>query len=69
MLFGIRMIPYGSRYCAEAYVALQRIKEIILMPEYEIAFPAPGDPSLAIDFHNATFTWRENGSYYIIFCS
>ena len=31
MLFGIRMIPYGSRYIAEATVALRRIQEILLV--------------------------------------
>lgn len=31
MLFGIRMIPYGSRYLAEAIVAVRRIQEILLV--------------------------------------
>lgn len=31
MLFGIRMIPYGSRYMAEAVVALRRIQEMLLV--------------------------------------
>lgn len=31
MLFGIRMIPYGSRYLAEALVAIRRIQEYLLV--------------------------------------
>uniref|UniRef100_A0A1I7WPX1 ABC transmembrane type-1 domain-containing protein n=1 Tax=Heterorhabditis bacteriophora TaxID=37862 RepID=A0A1I7WPX1_HETBA len=33
MLFGIRMIPYGSRYLAEAIVAIKRIQELLLASE------------------------------------
>uniref|UniRef100_F1KQ57 Multidrug resistance-associated protein 5 n=1 Tax=Ascaris suum TaxID=6253 RepID=F1KQ57_ASCSU len=59
MLFGIRMIPYGSRYCAEAIVALRRIQELLLYPEYDIHIPPAQDPSIAIQFKNASFTWDD----------
>lgn len=61
MLFGIRMIPYGSRYCAEAIVALRRIQELLLYPEYDIHIPPAQDPSIAIQFKNASFTWDDKG--------
>lgn len=37
MLFGIRMIPYGSRYLAEAVVAIRRIQEILLVCPYYLS--------------------------------
>ncbi|VDK17784.1 unnamed protein product [Anisakis simplex] len=59
MLFGIRMIPYGSRYCAEAVVALRRIQELLLFPEYDQHIPPAQDPSVAIEFKNASFAWDD----------
>ncbi|VDM45337.1 unnamed protein product, partial [Toxocara canis] len=59
MLFGIRMIPYGSRYCAEAVVALRRIQELLLFPEYDMHIPPAADASIAIQFKNASFAWDD----------
>lgn len=61
MLFGIRMIPYGSRYCAEAYVALKRIQEILEYPEYDNQIPVCQDSNFSVQFKNATFCWDNLG--------
>ncbi|WKY15179.1 hypothetical protein Q1695_000569 [Nippostrongylus brasiliensis] len=57
MLFGIRMIPYGSRYLAEAIVAIRRIQEILLLEQWEPVQPHAQDQNIAIRFHQASFTW------------
>uniref|UniRef100_A0A915PRN9 Uncharacterized protein n=1 Tax=Setaria digitata TaxID=48799 RepID=A0A915PRN9_9BILA len=59
MMFAIRMIPYGSRYCAEAFAALKRIQELLLYPEYDQQIPFCQDANIAIQFKNATFLWDE----------
>ncbi|GMT32386.1 hypothetical protein PFISCL1PPCAC_23683, partial [Pristionchus fissidentatus] len=62
MLFGIRMIPYGSRYLAEAIVALRRIQEILESSQWEGPAPTPADPNTALKIKNATFAWTLQGS-------
>ncbi|KAJ1347866.1 Multidrug resistance-associated protein 5 [Parelaphostrongylus tenuis] len=57
MLFGIRMIPYGSRYLAEAVVAIRRIQEIMLYEQWEPVQSHLHDQNIAIRFNQATFTW------------
>ncbi|ETN84993.1 ABC transporter transmembrane region [Necator americanus] len=57
MLFGIRMIPYGSRYLAEAIVAIRRIQEILLSEQWEGVQPHTQDQNVAIRFRSATLTW------------
>ncbi|PIO67444.1 ABC transporter, ATP-binding protein [Teladorsagia circumcincta] len=57
MLFGIRMIPYGSRYLAEALVAVRRIQEILLYDQWEPVQPHAQDQNIAIRFHHATYMW------------
>ncbi|VDO55757.1 unnamed protein product [Haemonchus placei] len=44
MLFGIRMIPYGSRYLAEALVAMRRIQEILLVNSESSSPPTESTP-------------------------
>ncbi|EYC42852.1 hypothetical protein Y032_0515g2785 [Ancylostoma ceylanicum] len=58
MLFGIRMIPYGSRYLAEAVVAIRRIQQILLYEQWEAIQPHTQDQNIALRFKNATFTWN-----------
>ncbi|KAK6061463.1 ABC transporter, ATP-binding protein [Cooperia oncophora] len=58
MLFGIRMIPYGSRYLAEALVAVRRIQEILLYDQWEPVQPHAQDQNIAIRFYHATFAWN-----------
>lgn len=62
MLFGIRMIPYGSRYLAEAIVALRRIQALLLLNDFNKSIRAPADPDLAILFSDATLTWLNTPS-------
>uniref|UniRef100_A0A8R1TR26 Uncharacterized protein n=1 Tax=Onchocerca volvulus TaxID=6282 RepID=A0A8R1TR26_ONCVO len=57
MMFGIRMVPYGSRYFAEAFAALKKIQELLLYPEYDQQIPLCQDPNIAIQFKSATFLW------------
>ncbi|KAM3727270.1 Multidrug resistance-associated protein [Dirofilaria immitis] len=57
MMFAIRMIPYGSRYCAEAFAALKRIQELLLYPEYDQQIPFCQDANIAVQFRNTTFLW------------
>ncbi|KAE9419361.1 hypothetical protein Angca_002423, partial [Angiostrongylus cantonensis] len=57
MLFGIRMIPYGSRYLAEAFVAIRRIQDIMQYEQWEPVQPHLHDQNIAIRFNQATFTW------------
>lgn len=66
MVFGIRMIPYGSRYCAEAVVALRRMQELLLYPEYDSQVSVPQDNSVAVQFQNSLFTWYLEGKCCII---
>ncbi|VBB26660.1 unnamed protein product [Acanthocheilonema viteae] len=47
MMFALRMIPYGSRYCAEAFTALKRIQELLLYPEYDQQIPFCQDANVA----------------------
>uniref|UniRef100_A0A914WGG6 Uncharacterized protein n=1 Tax=Plectus sambesii TaxID=2011161 RepID=A0A914WGG6_9BILA len=60
MLFGIRMIPYGSRYLAEAVVALRRVQELLLFTEVDKQIPRPTNPLVAVEFKNAAFSWDED---------
>uniref|UniRef100_A0A8R1YJA7 ABC transporter ATP-binding protein n=1 Tax=Pristionchus pacificus TaxID=54126 RepID=A0A8R1YJA7_PRIPA len=62
MLFGIRMIPYGSRYLAEAVVALRRIQEVLESSQWEGPAPTPSNPVTAIKMKNATFAWTNQGA-------
>ncbi|KJH46653.1 ABC transporter, ATP-binding protein, partial [Dictyocaulus viviparus] len=57
MLFGIRMIPYGSRYLAEALVAVRRIQDILLYEQWEPVQSHVNDQSIAVRFNQATFAW------------
>ncbi|VDK77147.1 unnamed protein product [Litomosoides sigmodontis] len=57
MMFALRMIPYGSRYCAEAFTALKRIQELLLYPVYDQQIPFCQDANIAVQFKNATFLW------------
>lgn len=57
MLFGIRMIPYGTRYLAEATVAVSRIQEIMEYEQWEPVQPRLHHQNIAIRFNQATFTW------------
>ncbi|CAG9533665.1 unnamed protein product [Cercopithifilaria johnstoni] len=47
MMFALRMIPYGSRYCAEAFTALKTIQELLLYPEYDQQIPFCHDANTA----------------------
>lgn len=58
MLFGIRMIPYGSRYMAEAAVALRRITAVLQMESFDNQIPMTRDSNVAVSFKNATFQWK-----------
>uniref|UniRef100_A0AAF5PL34 ABC transporter n=1 Tax=Wuchereria bancrofti TaxID=6293 RepID=A0AAF5PL34_WUCBA len=57
MMFALRMVPYGSRYCAEAFASLKRIQELLLYPEYDQQIPFCQDAKIAVQFKNATFFW------------
>uniref|UniRef100_A0A8L8KN48 Multidrug resistance-associated protein 1 n=1 Tax=Heligmosomoides polygyrus TaxID=6339 RepID=A0A8L8KN48_HELPZ len=63
MLFGIRMIPYGSRYLAEAIVAVRRIQEILLVSESSTppteATPVNTDQNGAFCLDNITLNIRK----------
>ncbi|TKR81617.1 hypothetical protein L596_015460 [Steinernema carpocapsae] len=60
MLFGVRMIPYGSRYMAEAVVALRRITALLLLPKVDAAIPPPVDPSVALHIQSPQLLWDQN---------
>jgi hypothetical protein len=60
MLFGIRMIPYGSRYLAEAIVALRRIQALLVLKEFDHVIPIPADHSLAVQLRKATLVWEKS---------
>lgn len=63
MMFALRMIPYGSRYCAEAFVALKKIQELLLYPEYDQQIPFCQDANIAVQFKNATFLWDNKSNF------
>ncbi|CDW54282.1 multidrug Resistance protein family member [Trichuris trichiura] len=62
MLFGIRMIPYGMRYVAEALVALRKIQAHLMVPELTENNAIPSDPSIAVEVKNSTFCWTSNAT-------
>uniref|UniRef100_A0A7E4VUH3 Multidrug resistance-associated protein 5 n=1 Tax=Panagrellus redivivus TaxID=6233 RepID=A0A7E4VUH3_PANRE len=57
MLFGIRMIPYGSRYLAEALQSVRKIQAMLLSPTFDPAIPMPRTRDIAIQMKNARFVW------------
>uniref|UniRef100_A0AC34GNF9 ABC transmembrane type-1 domain-containing protein n=1 Tax=Panagrolaimus sp. ES5 TaxID=591445 RepID=A0AC34GNF9_9BILA len=57
MLFGIRMIPYGSRYLAEASQSIRKIQKMLLYPVYDDALSLPKTRDVAMSFKNAKFVW------------
>lgn len=60
MLFGIRMIPYGTRYLAESRSAIKRIEELLLFAKHDFVSPSaqqPMDPQVAIQIKSAHFKW------------
>ncbi|CAJ0935342.1 unnamed protein product, partial [Mesorhabditis belari] len=60
MLFGIRMIPYGSRYLAEAVVALRRIGALLQTEKWDNSVAQCSNPDLAVVFKNANLNWASN---------
>lgn len=62
MLFGIRMIPYGTRFIGEAFTSIKKIQEIMLFPKYETQFPVPSVLNMAITMKNSTFSWDTDSS-------
>ncbi|CAD5234455.1 unnamed protein product [Bursaphelenchus xylophilus] len=59
MLFGIRMIPYGARYLAEARVAITKIQSLLLFSKYQQNLAAEAQSHHAIALKEATFTFDE----------
>ncbi|CAD6187498.1 unnamed protein product [Caenorhabditis auriculariae] len=57
MLFGIRMIPYGSRYMAEAVVAIRRIEIFLKLERWEQITSYQGQPSVPVVSRNAVFSY------------
>lgn len=57
MLFGIRMIPYGTRYIGEASTSIKKIQEILLFPKYETQLSVPNAANMAVTLKNSTFSW------------
>ena len=58
MMFGIRMIPYGMRYVAEAMVSLRSINAFLLMPDVDTKRAPPIDKSLLVQIRDASFVWE-----------
>ncbi|KAL7069858.1 hypothetical protein ACQ4LE_010986 [Meloidogyne hapla] len=56
MLFGIRMIPYGTRYITEAFQSLNKINSLLLIEQYDAEIPPP-KPPIAIQMNDCTFVW------------
>lgn len=67
MLFGVRMIPYGSRYCAESIVALRRIQALLLYPPYDDQIPQPKESGMAVCLKDAVFSWDAEGVFFAFF--
>ncbi|CAB3400010.1 unnamed protein product [Caenorhabditis bovis] len=57
MLFGIRMIPYGSRYLAEAIVAVRRIEEYLLLEPWDHRY-STGDPEYVVETKTVNYTYQ-----------
>jgi len=57
MLFGIRMIPYGSRYLAEASQSIRKIQEMLNYPTFDQQIPHPKNYDIAIQMKGAKFVW------------
>lgn len=53
------MIPYGTRYMAEAKTAITKIQELLLFAKVEANLPAPPQPNVAISFKESTFEWDQ----------
>uniref|UniRef100_A0A5S6R0N3 Uncharacterized protein n=1 Tax=Trichuris muris TaxID=70415 RepID=A0A5S6R0N3_TRIMR len=62
MQFGIRMIPYGMRYLAEAFVSLRKIQAHLMVPEIIVTNKQPSDCSAALEVSNSTFCWPSNAT-------
>uniref|UniRef100_A0A914KLI9 Uncharacterized protein n=1 Tax=Meloidogyne incognita TaxID=6306 RepID=A0A914KLI9_MELIC len=56
MLFGIRMIPYGTRYITEAFQSLNKINSLLLIEQYDSEILAPKHP-MAIQINNCKLVW------------
>ncbi|CAD5229343.1 unnamed protein product [Bursaphelenchus okinawaensis] len=59
MLFGIRMIPYGARYLAEARVAISRIQALLLFDKYQHGL-SETQTQYAVALKDAYFSFDEN---------
>ncbi|KAL3072338.1 hypothetical protein niasHT_034538 [Heterodera trifolii] len=64
MLFGIRMIPYGIRYLAEAKQALTKIEALLLFDPYDAepqtaALSPAAATDIVIQMKQCTFAWDE----------
>jgi hypothetical protein len=71
MLFGIRMIPYGTRYITEAFQSLNKvfiflflnfffkfkINSLLLIEQYDTEIYPPKAENIAIQLKDCTFTW------------
>ncbi|CAI5454862.1 unnamed protein product [Caenorhabditis angaria] len=57
MLFGIRMIPYGSRYLAESVVAMRRIQEYLVLESWD-SFVAGGDSEYVVTCKEGFYTYQ-----------
>ncbi|KAI6210597.1 ABC transporter, ATP-binding protein [Aphelenchoides besseyi] len=57
MLFGIRMIPYGARYLGEAFAALRKIQQLLLLAKFEPNLAIESQSAFAIVLKGAYFKW------------
>ncbi|KAI6243900.1 ABC transporter, ATP-binding protein [Aphelenchoides fujianensis] len=71
MLFGIRMIPYGARYLGEAYHALKKIQQLLLLSKFEPNLAIESQSASAVSFKDAYFKWDASGEppAIYLFCS
>ena len=59
MMFGIRMIPYGMRYVAEAIVAVRNVQAVLMsIDEQSARAGPPANRAVLVDIVDAHFAWK-----------
>uniref|UniRef100_A0A3Q1JDY7 ATP-binding cassette sub-family C member 5 n=1 Tax=Anabas testudineus TaxID=64144 RepID=A0A3Q1JDY7_ANATE len=61
MTFALKVTPFSVKSLSEASVAMERFKNLFLLPEVDGVRALPSDPQVAVEICGATLAWEGGG--------
>uniref|UniRef100_A0A672Z6W6 ATP-binding cassette sub-family C member 5 n=1 Tax=Sphaeramia orbicularis TaxID=375764 RepID=A0A672Z6W6_9TELE len=61
MTFALKVTPFSVKSLSEASVAMERFKNLLLLPEVDSIPALPGDPEVAVEMCGASLAWDGGG--------